>query len=64
MLEAKYLYECTYVAGEPTSVKPHKYMRKPIYFKRNYYRNLLFELLYGDQHTIERSKPFKVVPVT
>lgn len=64
MLELKYLYECTYVAGVPTNVKAYnKYTRNPIYFKRDYYRNVAFELLYGYQHTVERSKIFEVVPV-
>ena len=63
MLDVKYLYEFTCVVGGPTSVKAYKYIGKPMYFRCDYYRNLLFELLYGDQHRIQRSKIFKVVPV-
>lgn len=63
MLELKYLYKLTYVAGGPATFKASKYIGNPVYFECEYYRNLVFELLYGYQHTIERSKPFKVVPV-
>lgn len=63
MLEAKYLYEFTCLVGGPTSVKAHKYIGNPMYFRCDYYRNILFELLYGDQHRIQRSTIFKVVPM-
>ena len=63
MLEVKYLYELTYGAGGSTTFKASKYIGNPMYFRCDYYRNLLFELLYGDQHRIQRSKIFKVVPM-
>ena len=63
MLEVKYLYELTCVAGVASGVKASKYIGKPMYFRCGYYCNILFELLYGDQHRIQRSKIFKVVPV-
>lgn len=63
MLEVKYLYKLTYVAGRPTSFKASKHIGNPVYFECEYYRNLLFEMSYGDHCLIERSKIFKVVPV-
>ncbi len=63
MLEVKYLYDCTFVGGGPTSVKAYKYISNPVYFGRDYYRNLVFEFLYGVPNRVERSKIFKVVPV-
>ena len=63
MLDTKYLYKLTYVNGWQTNFKASKYIGNPIHFKRDYYRNLVFELLYGDHCLIERSKIFKVVPV-
>ena len=63
MLELKYLYKLTYVAGGPTTFKASKYIGNPIYFKCEYYCNLLFEMQYGDCCLIERVKTFKVVPM-
>ena len=63
MLEVKYLYEFTCVAGGPTSVKASKYIGNPVYYKCEYFHKLLFEMLYGDHRLIGRNKTFKVVPV-
>ena len=63
MLELKYPYALTYVAGGPTMTKTSKYIGNPVYFKRNYFFNLLFKMSYGDHRLIERSKIFKVVPI-
>ena len=61
MLEIKYLYDVTYLVKGPTRIKASKYIGNPVYFKCDYYRNFLFELLYDNNHMIERSKIFKVV---
>ena len=63
MLDVKYLYKLTYVNGGPTSFKASKHIGNPVYFECEYYRNLLFEMLYGDSCYIERFKTFKVVPI-
>ena len=61
MLDTKYLYELTYVAGGPTIFKASKYIGNPVHYKCEYYRKLLFEMLYGDHCLMERVKTFKVV---
>ena len=63
MLDVKYLYKLTYVAGGPTNFKAPKYIGNPIYFECEYYRNLLFEMSYGKHFFTARSKIFKVVPM-
>jgi hypothetical protein len=63
MLEVKYLYELTYGAGGSTTFKASKYIGNPVYFKCEYYSNILFEMLYDNHCLIGRSKIFKVVPM-
>ena len=61
MLNTKYLYKLTYITRAPNSITNSKYLMESICFESDFYCITLFEMLYGDRHTTERSKIFKVV---